>query len=209
MENTHTIYLAIGAFLLGMLFIAFLLKSILGSFGRTQQVIPTGGYHNYPDESSGTIMALIFMVVVGSLVYFYSRKDLPKNQKENDVAPNEALIKSTLEQGVDESPYSDKATTEDPIHREEEMYEEDYQADETSGRIYLQLSASSNYDRILDSQDKLDEEIESHLETHVAQGDDEKYRLVLGPFDTRSGANKVKVKYGGYVIEDPDYKFLN
>jgi len=209
MENTQTIYLTIGAFLLGMLFIAFLLKSILGAFGRTQQVIPPGGYHNYSEESSGTLIGLIFMVVVGSMVYFYSKSDLSKNRTGSSVTSTEALIQSTLEQKAEKSPDSDEAvTTENPVYNED-AYEEHSQVVENSGNTYLQILASSNYDRTFEEQEKFNERVGYNLETHIAQGEDEIYRLVVGPFDTKSEANKMKAKYGGYVIENPDYEFLD
>lgn len=214
MENVNYIFVAIGAFLLGMLFIANLVRSIFAGFNRPQYY---PARQDGTDDWTGTILLVLMLGAVAYLFVenndFWTKATKADNSaKENiNIEPKEQNDQARLPQNqivAEGTFYENGISRETPTQENaQQLHQYDPNAEAPALSFYLRVNTLSDEHIALGLQYDYSLWIGEDL-VKVAQDDEEKYHVLLGPFRTSEEATKLKVKYRGDVIFNPDYEFL-
>lgn|GEM_PF-5076943 len=214
MENVNYIYIAMGAFLLGMLFIANLVRSIFAGFNR-QQYYPTR--QDGTDDWTGTILIVLmiggiaYMFVTNKGIWFNEIKANDDGKEEIVIAPSENETGDILsnEQEVMAGKFLKNKDFEDIPQEKNSQKVQKYDPDEEVpvDSYFLRVNTLSDEHNALGLQYDYGLWIDEDL-VLVAQDEEGKYHVLFGPYRTSAEASKLKVKYGGDVIFNPDYEFL-
>lgn len=216
MENVYFIYVGIGAFLLGMLFVAGILKDIIGGTNR-QPVYPV------PQPQEGGRDTILILLFLGAVVYFFSTK---AGMSFGRVDPHKENMEEKLQQQSNEGeknldtsflkaeipdyqlPPANETNTHGTI-LEGVVSPQRINAKRTNNvEYYIEVSVVKNenvtpglhydYSILLGSEEFV----------HTAIGDDGLYRILLGPFNSDEIHSK-KDRFNGNILTNPTYQFLN
>lgn len=218
MENIYFIYVGIGAFLLGMLFVAGILKDIMTGVNRASVIAaPSQGVNT---DSKDIILIIIFLAAV---VYFFSTRaevnfgnlDTHKNDTEEGAEQesfeeereaNPGVLQANVQEYQSPSDIditildasNESKSNERSVSKERQKHEE----------YYLQVIAVKNEDSTPGLHYDYSILLGSEEYVHTTIGDDGIYRVLLGPFSHEEVLSK-KNRFKGDILVNPIYQFLN